>query len=160
MARPIHSVRRACDGGRRHAPSSISPHRGRAHPARRPLKRGGAVVCRGFRHVADFALETDRGFVLRLCGHGLGCMRVSCRMAIDRPGWMAAPVPASGWGMVFPSDGFDSGPVGVKVVVLYVLRSRTMRGWECCSCRWADRNVPDANPTVGTHRGVCRNGKQ
>ncbi len=157
MARPIYSARRTCDGGRQYAPSSISPHRGHAHPARRPLKRGGAVVFRGLCLVADFALEADRIFVLRLCGHGLGYMCVSCRMAIGRPGWMAAPVPASGWGMVFPLDGFDSGPVDVKAVVLYVLQSRTIRGWECCSCRWADRNIPDANLTVGMHERTMDN---
>ncbi|EDT45140.1 hypothetical protein BIFDEN_00961 [Bifidobacterium dentium ATCC 27678] len=59
--------------------------------------------------------------------------------------------------MVFPLDGFDSGPVGVKAVVLYVLQSRTMRGREYCSCRWADRNIPDANLTVGMHERTMGN---
>lgn len=66
----------------------MSPHRGRAHPARRPLKRGGAVVCRGFRHVADFVWKRTGvlffvcvGMVLAAC-----VFRVVCQ-SVGLDGW-------------------------------------------------------------------------
>lgn len=73
-----------------HATADVDmrPHRGHAHPARRPIKRGGAVVFRGLCLVADFALEADRGLFFVCVGMVLAaCVFHVVWQSVGLDGW-------------------------------------------------------------------------